>query len=180
MKTGYKVCDAMTKKPITVSPDVSIQECAKIMSDMHVGSLIVKDKENLVGIITEQDIVRKSVISNDKPAVRKASDIMETEMHTIEPEKDVFEALVSMKDLNIRHLPVMSSAEMIGLLTLKDILKIQPQLFDLLVDKFELREAERKPINQPEESGSLCEVCGNYSENLADHEGSLKCFDCRQ
>ena len=78
----------MTKKPVTISPDLSLQECAKIMSQEHVGAVIVHSKE-LDGIITEQDIVRKAVISNDKPSVRKASEIMETMMHTIEPEKDI-------------------------------------------------------------------------------------------
>ncbi len=180
METGYKVCDAMTKKPITISPDMTIQECAKIMAEKHVGMLLIKKNEELLGVITEQDIVRKSVIENDKPSVRKASEVMESNLHTIEPGMDVYEALMSMRDKNIRHLPVMSNSEMVGLLTLKDILKIQPQLFDLLVEKFELREEENKAINKPEESGGLCQVCGNYSENLADKEGSLACYDCRQ
>lgn len=180
MKTGYKVCDAMTKQPITISPDATLQECARIMSDKHVGTLIVKKKDELAGVITEQDIVRKSVIDNDKPSVRTAGEIMESNLHTIEPHMDVYEALASMREKNIRHLPVMSNDEMVGLLTLKDVLKIQPQLFDLLVEKFELREEENKPINKPEDSGGICEICGNYSENIAEKDGVLACYDCRQ
>ena len=179
MKTGYKVCDAMTKKPVTISPDLSLQECAKIMSQEHVGAVIVHSKE-LDGIITEQDIVRKAVISNDKPSVRKASEIMETMMHTIEPEKDIYDALVHMKEKNIRHLPVVSDGKMVGLLTLKDILKIEPQLFDLLVDKFEVREEERKPINNLPEKEGVCQECGKYAEELLDKEGTLICPNCAE
>jgi len=177
MKTGYKVCDAMTKKPVTVSPDLSLQECAKIMLDHHVGAVLVHNNE-LDGIITEQDIVRKSVIKNDKPSVRKASDIMETVMHTIEPEKDVYEALMTMREKNIRHLPVVSNGEMVGLLTLKDVLKIEPQLFDLLVEKFELREEERKPINNQPEKEGVCQECGKYSDDLVEADGVLVCQRC--
>lgn len=178
MKTGYKVCDAMTEKPITISPDLTIQQCAEIMSERHVGAVIIKDKGKLSGIITEQDIVRRSVIKNDKPSVRKASEIMETDMHTIEPEKDIFDALIRMKELNIRHLPVVSNNKMVGLLTLKDVLKIEPQLFDLLVEKFEIREGERKPINKANDKEGICQLCGAYSEELVDKEGSLVCSKC--
>lgn len=177
METGFKVCDAMTMKPITVSPDLSIQECAKIMNEYHIGAVIVHSKE-LNGIITEQDIVRKSVILNDKPSVRKASDVMETVMHTIEPEKDIYDALIFMREKKIRHLPVVSCGEMVGLLTLKDILKIEPQLFDLIAEKINLREEERKPINtQPEKEG-LCQECGKYFEELSEKEGVLLCARC--
>ncbi len=177
MKTGYKVCDAMTEKPITISPDLSLQECAKIMADHHVGAVIVHSKE-LNGIITEQDIVRKSVINNDKPSVRKASEIMETMIHTIEPEKDIYDALIHMREKNIRHLPVMSGGEMVGLLTLKDILKIEPQLFDLIVEKFELREEERKPINTQNEKEGICQECGKYAEELVESDGVFVCQKC--
>ncbi len=179
MKTGYKVCDAMTEKPITISPSLSLQECAKIMSEQHVGAVLVRDKGNLLGVITEQDIVRKSVIHNDKPSVRVAKEIMEKEIHTIEPEKDIFDALIKMKEMNIRHLPVVSNNELIGLLTLKDVLKIEPQLFDLLVEKFEIREEERKPINKPiAEKEGICQLCGAYSEELKEKEGALVCGKC--
>jgi signal-transduction protein with cAMP-binding, CBS, and nucleotidyltransferase domain len=56
-----------------------------------------------------------------------------------------------MSDLNIRHLPVVEDDRMVGLLTLKDILKIQPQLFEILVDKFEIREQDRKLVFKRDE-----------------------------
>ena len=59
MKSGYKVIDAMTTKPITVSSDISLKECASIMEEKHIGAVVVGDSENMLGILTEQDIVRK-------------------------------------------------------------------------------------------------------------------------
>ena len=85
-----------------------------------------------------------------------------------------------MKEKNIRHLPVVSDGKMVGLLTLKDILKIEPQLFDLLVDKFEVREEERKPINNLPEKEGVCQECGKYAEELLDKEGTLICPNCAE
>jgi len=179
MKTGYKVIDAMTKKPIEVAPDITLQECSKLMSNNHVGSLIIKENEDLKGLITEQDIVRKAVAVGLDTEKTKVNEVMVKELTVIEPEKDIYDALVLMKKLNIRQLPVMENNNMVGLLTLKDILKIQPTLFDLLVEKFELREEERKPIFNIGEKEGVCETCGEYADKLYSKEGALICKSCK-
>lgn len=180
MKTGYKVCDAMTTKPIMVSFGTSIKECASIMGSRHVGALLVGKGDKLEGIMTEQDIVRKLVANNLNPLKKTAKDVMEEKIKTISPEKDIYEALMLMRDLNIRHLPVMDGTKMIGLLTLKDVLKIEPQLFDLLVEKFELREESRKPIYHIGEKEGICAMCGNYAEKLYVVSGAKVCLNCKK
>jgi signal-transduction protein with cAMP-binding, CBS, and nucleotidyltransferase domain len=180
MKTGYKVCDAMTKAPIAVGPETSLKDCARIMAEKHVGALIIAKGKNLLGIITEQDIVRKSVLFDQKPSSVKVEGIMEKNMVTISPEVDLFDALILMRDNNIRHLPVMDNRNMIGLLTSKDILKIQPQLFEILAEKIELKEAENKPINAAKPSEGVCQSCGEYAEVLYESEdGTMVCENCR-
>ena len=178
MQTGIKVCDAMTEKPITVSAKTSLKDCAKLMSEQHVGSLLVKDDGKMVGIITEQDVVRKAVALG-KPSSTSVGTIMEENLIQISPEKDIFDALRTMRDYNIRHLPVADGSNFLGLITLKDILKIEPDLFDILVEKFEVREEERKPLyTQPEKEG-VCELCGKYSTDLLYEDGSLVCVSCK-
>ena len=162
MKIGVKVLDAMTKNPIVIKPNLVISECAKIMETSHVGSLIVKDG-NIMGIITEQDIVRKVVSKGLNPLNTEARNIMETNLFTITGKEDIYDALVLMRDKNIRHLPVVQNGELVGFLTIKDILKIQPQLFELIVDKFEIREEYNKPISHKRRLENECEVCGNFS-----------------
>lgn len=178
MKTGYKVLDAMTTKPISVSPDISLQECAKVMDDKHVSTLIVKQDEQSIGIITDQDIVRRVIAKGINPLEKNVKEFMETELITIEPEADVYDALIMMRDNNIRHLPIVRNSTLLGLLTIKDILKIQPQLFDLLVEKFELREESRKPINRIIKNEGICQGCGEYSEEVKDKDGTLLCAKC--
>lgn len=144
MKTGYKVCDIMTQKPVSVEFNTSIVDCAKVMAENHVGSLIVRKSNRLVGIIREKDIVRKILALSLNPSKMLAQDIMEKKFVRISPEKDLYDAIILMRDKNVRHIPVMSKKTMVGLLTGKDILKVQPQLFELLVDKIELKEQVRK------------------------------------
>lgn len=180
IKTGYKVSDAMTHKPISVKLDTTINECSNIMLKNHVGSLLVMKNGELKGIITEQDIVRKVVAANLDPFKTKVKDVMVTDLITIDPDSDIYDAIVIMRDRNIRHLPVIHKKKMIGYLTLKDILKIEPQLFELLVEKFELREEEHKPILGEELTPEgICEICGEYSDKLYHIDGLMYCDSCK-
>jgi len=145
MKTGYVVGDCMTHRPIHISPDTTLAECAMLMKSKRIGSLLVKQGNDLKGIVTEQDLVRKAVASNTTPGNMTAAEVMVQDVITIAPEKDVFDALFEMREYDIRHLPVMEEKKCIGLITMKDILKIQPQLFEILVEKIRLREDDRKP-----------------------------------
>ncbi|MBI2559074.1 CBS domain-containing protein [Candidatus Woesearchaeota archaeon] len=94
------------------------------------------------------------------------------------PNDDIYDALIKMRDSNIRHLPVVENGKMVGLLTLKDVLKIEPSLFELLVEKFELREETRKPIDRVISREAICQGCGAYVENVTKVKGSLLCERC--
>lgn len=178
MKTGYKVMDAMTTKPIAVDQNTTLLDCARTMDEKHVGAVVVRDNEHSLGIITEQDIVRKVVAKGINPLTEKAKDYMEKKLITISPDKDIYDALILMRDNNIRHLPVVEDDKMAGLLTIKDILKIEPQLFEIIVEKFEIREAARKPIGTVSSAEGLCEACGEYTDKITDVDGSKLCEAC--
>ncbi len=178
MKTGYKVYNCMTTKPISVTSDTTLEECAKAMVTNHVGALVIKDDNKSKGLITEQDIVRKVIAKGINPLTKKVKDFMEIKLITIGSNDDIYDALIKMRDQNIRHLPVVENGKMVGLLTLKDILKIEPQLFELLVEKFELREESRKPISRIIPNEGICQACGAYVENIKKVKGSLLCERC--
>lgn len=155
MKIGVTVMDAMTRNPVHVSQDTTLDNCAKIMKQKHVGSLLITENEKVIGIVTEQDIVRKAVIKNLKPSKVKVKEIMEKKLVTITPEEDIFEAISVMRDYNIRHLPIVNEGKFVGLITTKDILKIEPDLFELLVEKIELREKETKPSHATHQESEI-------------------------
>ena len=178
MKTGISVCDAMTTKPVMLEPNDSLKKCAQEMADKHVGAILVRTDHEVKGIITEQDIVRKCVAIGVNPQTKKISDFMTINLTTITPDKDIYDALMLMREHNIRHIPVVDGKKILGLLTLKDILKIEPQLFDLVVEKFELKEEEKKPIFKPTGKEGICQECGEYAEELTEVDGVLVCKKC--
>jgi len=136
METGIKVFEAMTKGPIFVNVESNLKDCANIMLKEKIGSLVVKDGKELVGIITEKDFVRCLRDGNEKLKVR---DVMVKGVKVIEPGKDIYEAFKMMGEENVRKLPVVEKGEVIGFLTEKDILKLAPSLFDLYAEKLLVR-----------------------------------------
>lgn len=145
-KTEYKVIDAMTLNPVRTGPDTTILECAQIMKSTNVGSILIFEANKLLGILTEWDVTRKVVAENKDPKTTLASSIMTTNVTSINPSANLFEAINIMAQLDIKHLPVMDNGEFMGFMTSNDILKIEPALFEILLDEIELRESERKPL----------------------------------
>lgn len=176
MKIGVRVEEAMTKNPITVNSNISISECAKIMEENKVGSLIVKDG-NLLGIITEEDIVRKVVSKKLNSDSITAKNIMVSNLFTISGKEDIYDALILMRDRKINHLPVVQNGELIGFLTVKDILKIQPRLSEMVVESFDIREEDKKSELFRKKIEGECEGCKNFSSL---HYSSSKwvCDEC--
>tara|TARA_Y100000310_G_C20691915_1_gene822852 strand:- start:4248 stop:4694 length:447 start_codon:yes stop_codon:yes gene_type:complete len=133
MKTGVSVGDAMTQNPVTVDSELTIMAAAKILIDERVGSLLVTSGKQLLGIVTEKDIVR--IIAQGLNAKSVTIDqIMTSKLHTIEPDTDLYDAVHYMKKHKIRRLPVLHKGNMLGLLTTSDVLKFQPILYEILYD----------------------------------------------
>ena len=144
MKTGVKVMDAMTKAPILVHPDDKLIKCVNKMIKGEVGSLVVARDNQLLGIITEKDLINKALGKNLDIKKKTAKDIMTTRMIKIDPNQDLYDAKLLMSREEVRRLPVTKEDRFIGLLTYKDILKLQPDLFDIIVENLKIREEETK------------------------------------
>lgn len=143
MQTGVKVQDIMTRKPITIDKDSTIERCAQLMGERKVNSLIVKDITNKVlGIIVDEDLVRKAIAVNLNCKKIKVEELMSKEITTIEPERDIHDAVKLMGDNSIRQLPVVANKKLVGFITAKDILRIQPALFEIIKEKIRMRREE--------------------------------------
>ena len=144
MQTGYKVMDIMTNKPVTASRDMALKDAAALLAREDVNSLLIVENNQPVGIITDEDIVRKCVALGLDFKKLKVKDVASVDIITIAPDKDVYEALLLMREHSIRQLPVIEDNKLMGFLTVKDILKIQPDLVDLWMENYEIREESRK------------------------------------
>lgn len=182
MKTGIKVGDIMTRDFISVSPDTSILECARKMVKKRVGSLILEQDDKLEGLITQGDIIWALTKKSGKGLEDiKAKDIAPKKLITIKPNADLYDALIKMKKSKYRWLPVTIKSKIIGFLTLKDILKIEPALFDIAAETYQIKEESEKFKRR--KSGTtfregICEECTNQ-DILYKVDGNLICESCR-
>jgi signal-transduction protein with cAMP-binding, CBS, and nucleotidyltransferase domain len=140
MKTGIKVMDAMTKTPVIVGPEETIINCANKMIEGEVGSLIIEKDGKILGILTEKDLMTRVVAKNLNVEQTSVKEVMSTKILHVEPELDLYDAMFFMSRENVRRLPVVKEEKLMGLLTYSDVLKIQPDLYDLFVEKFKLKE----------------------------------------
>ena len=147
MKTGVFVFDVMTKKPIAVYKDENLADCANLMEKNDVNSLIIKDENNKVlGIVADEDFIRKAIAKNVDPFKTKVEEIMATEVITIEPDKDLYDAVKLMGDYNIRQLPVVENHKLVGIITVKDIIKVEPAIFEILSGKIRLKTGDKPDL----------------------------------
>lgn len=180
MKTGIKVGDIMTRSFVAVKPDTNLIDCAKEMIKKRVGSLVIKEGQKLLGLLTEKDIIwaitKKQNLNNIK-----ASDIASKKIATIKPGADVAEAMERMKKLKFRRLPVIVNGNVVGMLTLKDILRIQPELYSNIYDIEKIREESEKlkRMKSPFSKEGRCEQCGDF-DILYKTDSRLICEECRE
>ena len=112
----------MSKNPKTVGPGLSIASAAKKMQVARVGSLFVKKGKRLVGVVTDTDIVRRAVASNKSLGKLTVEKIMTTPICTIDGSRPVDDAQDMMADLGVRHLAVTQAGEIVGVVSVRDVL----------------------------------------------------------
>jgi CBS domain-containing protein len=116
-----KVSEIMTSPVVKVAASAAVSEAAKIMAHKDIGTVLVEENMEIVGIVTERDIVNKVVAHGRDPDRTMAEDIMSTPIILINSEKSVEEANELMNQKKVRRLPVEKEGEIVGMITLKDV-----------------------------------------------------------
>lgn len=171
----------MTRNFVSLAPKATLHECAKKMARERVDSLIISEGKRLKGILTARDILwaitKKPGLDMKKI---RGIDIAARKLAVIKPSADISQAIEKMQSSNFRRLPVMSNSELIGVVTLKDILAVEPQLYAEMRSLMDVREEELKleKADSLYSMEGLCENCGALSDLLR-VEGNLLCTDCR-
>jgi len=112
----------MTKELVTVKSDATVAEAATVMGERKVGSALVIDDEELVGIFTERDIVRAlSGVSADAGRASPVRVLMTPDPTTIDPDASVGRALDVMLAGGFRHLVVMQGPDVLGVVSMRDL-----------------------------------------------------------
>lgn len=110
----------------STSPETSVYDALRMMSDKDVGALVVMEGEKMVGIMSERDYARKVVLLGKTSRETKVSEIMSKNVYTVHPDQTVEEAMELMNSKRIRHLPVMvdeNSTHVLGMISIGDVVK---------------------------------------------------------
>lgn len=113
----------MKKELVTVDTGTSVVDAAKLMKTCNVGSVLVSEKGQIVGIVTESDVVRKFVGADKAPYFIAVEDIMSSPVLGIEERRPITEAAELMNKHHTRHLGVTKSGALVGVVSVRDFLQ---------------------------------------------------------
>ena len=123
MKTAEQILGEKQKQLISVDVEVSVFDALKVMNESRIGAIIVKQGDALVGIWTERDLLKNSVLENFDPKTAKLKDHMSTSLKYCGHNETLYQLQDKFLGMRLRHLLVQKNGEFIGILTPGDIMK---------------------------------------------------------
>lgn len=107
----------------TVSPQSTVRQALELMADKNIGALLVTDENQLAGMFSERDYARKVVLMGKTSVDTLVRDIMTTAVICVQVTQSFTECMQAMTDHHIRHLPVMNQQDLVGLVSIGDVVK---------------------------------------------------------
>jgi len=147
MLLSLKVEDVMVDDVVTVEEDITVKRAVQIMNKYEIGCLIVTKRGKPIGIVTERDMLTRVLAESRSPEKTKIVDIMSRPIIVADPNMDLEEAARLMFKMKVKKLPVVEKGQLIGLVTLTDIARFQPQVIKIL-KKIEAIEAAPKRMKK--------------------------------
>ncbi|PKL67985.1 MAG: CBS domain-containing protein [Methanomicrobiales archaeon HGW-Methanomicrobiales-1] len=173
-ETRVPLSEVMKRNPTMIGIEATVAMAAKAMCKEEVGSVIILDNNKPIGIVTEEDINCKVVAKDLKPSKVHVNEIMSTPLITVSADKTSGDAAHMMVKHKVRRLPVVDDCnEVIGIITVRDLLTVSTELNDLLEDLIEINREEI--VEQ-----GVCDRCSQMSDDLKRVDGVLICPSCRE
>ncbi len=107
----------------STAPDTSVFDALKFMSEKSVGALVVVDDQTVVGVFSERDYARKVILKGKSSKKLPVSEIMTRKVICVKPENTTEECMALMTEKHIRHLPVVVENELVGVISIGDVVK---------------------------------------------------------
>jgi CBS domain-containing protein len=178
MTTRVLVRDIMNSPVVSASPSDTVRDIAKKMKEERIGSIVIMDKDEPVGIVTDWDIVSNGLIRDAKPSQIKAKDVMQN-IHTIESEESITEAARQLRKHNIKRLGVIYKKRLVGIISSSDVIAVTPDLVDVVSEKAAIIRGELGITRPASNVSGYCDECGEWSDLLQYDEGTFICEVCR-
>ena len=121
----------------SIEPEDPVLEAIQMMADHHIGALLVMKAAELVGIVSERDYARKVILMGRSSAETPVWQIMSSPVITVSPRNSVQECMKIMTESRVRHLPVMDSGRVVGMISIGDLVKAVMQDQQQTIDELE-------------------------------------------
>ena len=121
----------------SMGPDATVYDAIHLMAEKGIGALVVLKDESLVGVISERDYARDVVLKDRSSKETLVKEIMSDKVVYADPHQTVDECLAVMTEKRIRHLPVMDGDQMLGLVSMGDLVKVIIAEQKLTIDQLE-------------------------------------------
>ena len=123
MKTISQFLDHSQRAIYSVSPDDTIRQALEVMALHNIGALLVLKEQQLVGIFSERDYARKVVLKGKSSNHAKVSEVMTSKLITINTNHSIDQCMQIMTDNHIRHLPIVNDTQVMGLISIGDVVR---------------------------------------------------------
>ena len=164
-----QILDRKGARIVTLSSELPVAEVARVMAEERIGTAMMADGDGrLIGIVSERDIIRCIAKGGGDIAALPASSLMSRSLITCSPETDLEDVLTLMSENTIRHLPVVRGDVVVGLISVRDVLDLQRELFRADMERRKQTEAAMRRAKEEAElaNRSKTEVLANMSHEL--------------
>ena len=117
------VSDIMSSPVVSLDGDAFVRDAAILMSSRHIGSIIITERGQPVGIVTKRDLMERVVALCRDVCATRMKEIMSSPLHTVSPKVGILDAMRKMREHGIGRLVVMEGGEMVGIVTERDIIR---------------------------------------------------------
>jgi len=128
---SVEIKDIMVDKVITVEAAATVRDAAKLMNKHDIGCLVVVEEGRPIGIVTERDMLKRVLAESKELKKTNVQEIMSKPLTVGKPDMEIESAAKIMFTKKIKKLPIVEEGKLLGLVTLTDLLRIQPQLIKM-------------------------------------------------
>ena len=121
----------------SVAPDTSVYDALKLMAEKNIGAVLVMESDTLRGIVSERDYARKVILLGKSSVETPASEIMTEQLMCVGPEDSAEQVMGLITEKRIRHLPVLEDGELIGLISIGDVVKTTIAQKEFIIEQLE-------------------------------------------
>lgn len=116
-----KLLEAKGSQVYTVSPDATVYDALKLMSEKEIGALVVVENGKMVGILSERDYARKVILKGKNSQETLVKEIMTANVLHASPKQKIRKCLSLMTKNHVRHLPIIEDDQVVGIISIEDV-----------------------------------------------------------